>query len=823
MFRSYLIVALRNLLKNKVFSTVNILGLAIGTAACFFIFLYVHFELSYDMFHKNAADLYRVNISYSGSFSNLPPMASNHPAVGPAMKADFPEVVDFARAVNTSLFGGASTVSYTDQKSTVTTFNENKMFFVDPSFFTLFSLSFVAGNAASVLEDKNAIVLSQNTAKKYFANEDPLGKILYINKQMPFKVTGIFKDVPENSHIKFDMLISFDAIDENFGFNNWTWPEFYNYILLAPGTNPQKLEARFPEFIDKYLGSVMKQLNFGCEFHLQPITSIHLNSTYLKEPEATGSRRDIYFLTIIGVFILIVAWINYVNLTTAKSMERAKEVGLRKVAGAERAQLITQFISESLLINLLAVLVAALIIFSCFPFFSRFVGKNISQEFLASGLLSRAGFWLTVIAIFITGAVIVGAYPAFVLIRYKPALVLKGKFTQSAKGIFLRKTLVSIQFVLSILLIAGTIVVYKQLSFMQNRELGYDKDQILIVKAPITSDTTFGSKVNAFKNELLKHPSISGISGSSDIPGRLIVGKNTVRRASDDKTHNFITYIMQADEAYVNTYQIQLAAGRNFTKTDTTSIFRRRTDVKIIVNEEVVKALGYKSNEAALGQDLIFAYGNGEKMGEIIGIVKNYHQRSLKELYDPILYVYPSGDFWSFLSVHLNTKDLSRNLTSVQNAYKTIFNDSPFEYFFLNDFFNNQYQADQRFGKVFSLFTMLAIFVACLGLLGLSSFLSRLRTKEIGVRKVLGASVYSIMVLLGKDYLRLILLASVIASPIIYYATSRWLENYAFHIKLSWTMFVLPPLVLLLIALMAISIQSLKSALGNPVASIRTE
>jgi putative ABC transport system permease protein len=687
----------------------------------------------------------------------------------------------------------------------------------------LFSLPLVAGNATTLLEDRDGIVLSEPTAKKYFGNEDPLGKIIYINKQLPFKVTGVFKDVPENSHIKFDMLISFDAIDKDFGFTNWRWPEFYNYVLLAPGANPKKLENKFPEFVDKYLGSVMKQLNFSCQFHLQPITDIHLNSTYLKEPEATGNKRDIYFLTIIGVFILIVAWINYVNLTTARSMERAKEVGLRKVAGAGKPQLIAQFISESLLVNLLAFLIAALIVIGCFPFFNPFVGKNISQEFLASGLINQARFWLIVIAMFITGAFVVGAYPAFVLIRYKPALVLKGKFTQSAKGIFLRKTLVSIQFILTILLIAGTMVVYKQLSFMQNQDLGYNKNEILVVKAPVGTDSTFGSKVNAFKNQLLKNASISGVTGSSDIPGTLITGRNSVRRASDDKTHNFITYITLADEGFVNTYEMQLAAGRNFNKTDTTTIFDRRTDIKILVNEEVVKALGYRDNEAALGQDVIFAYGNGEKMGEIIGIVKNYHQRSLRELYDPILYVYPAGDYWSYLSVHINTNDISRNLTSIQNTYKAIFNDSPFEYFFLNEFFNNQYQADQRFGKVFSLFTMLAIFVACLGLLGLSSFLSRLRTKEIGVRKVLGASVYSILVLLGKDYVRLVLLASIIASPIIYYATTRWLENYAFHINLNWMIFLLPPVLLLLIALTAISIQSLKSALANPVTSIRIE
>jgi putative ABC transport system permease protein len=650
-----------------------------------------------------------------------------------------------------------------------------------------------------------------------------VGKTLYVNKQLPFKVTGVFKEVPENSHIKFNMLASFATMGENFGNDNWTWPEFYNYVLLAPGTDPKKLEAKLPAFINKYLAPVMKQLNFGCQFHLQKVTDIHLRSHYLKEPEPNGSERDIYFLSIIGILILLVAWINYINLSTAKSMERAKEVGLRKVAGASKTQLVTQFISESFIINLLAVIIAVVIVFCCFPFFSGFVGKNISQEFLSSGMLHQPGFWLIVLALFITGAFLVGAYPAFVLVRYQPALVLKGKFSQSAKGIFLRKSLVSLQFVLSILLIAGTIMVYKQLAYMRNQQLGYNKDEIVVIKAPAYTDSTSGSKVIAFKNALLKNPAVNGVTGTSGIPGQLIVDRNTIRKASDDKTHNFITYIMQTDENFLPTFQINLAAGSNFSETDSVDFFNQAAHLKVMVNEEVVKALGFKTNEAAIHEPVIFAYGNGDHKAEIIGVVKNYHQRSLREVYDPILYVYPSYNFWTYLSVQVNTTNIAKNLASIESTYKGIFAGTPFEYFFLNEYFNNQYQADQRFGKVFSLFTILAIFVACLGLLGLSTFLSRLRIKEIGIRKVLGASIYSILVLFSKDFVKLVCLASVIAIPIFYVVSNLWLRNYAFHIKFDWVMFVMPPLVLLFISLITISIQSLKAALANPVASIHTE
>jgi len=821
MLKNYLTIALRNMLKNKIFSMINILGLAIGMAACFFVFLYVNFESSYDRFNKNADNLYRVDISYSGSFSNLPPMATNHPAVGPAMKADFPEVTDFARVVTTSLFGAGFTMSYTDNKGNTNTFNEDKIFIADPSFLRLFSFPFIEGNPNTALAETNTIIISQSVATKFFGKENPIGKTLYVNKQQPFKVTGVFKEVPENSHIKFDMLVSFKVLGGQQD-DNWRWPEYYNYVLLAPGTDPKKVEAKFPAFINKYLGPTMKQLNFGCQFHLQKVTDIHLSNAYLKEPEASGSKKDIYFLSIIGVLILIVAWINYVNLSTAKSMERAKEVGLRKVAGASKPQLVTQFIAESFIINLLAVVIAGIIVLSCFPFFSGFVGKNISQEFLSSGLLSQSAFWLTVIALFITGAFLVGAYPAFVLVRYQPALVLKGKFSQSAKGIFLRKSLVALQFVLSILLIAGTLMVYSQLAYMRNQQLGYNKDEIVVIKAPAYIDSTFGSKIVAFKNELLKNPSVKGITGSSDIPGKLIMGKNTIRKASDDKTHNYITYIMQADENFLTTFQMQAAAGRNFSQSDSFD-FQHANYPAIMVNEEVVSALGYKNNEAAIHQPVIFGLGPGEIKGEIVGVVKDYHQRSLREKYDPIIYLYPSGNYWSYLSIHINTANLEKNLASIGSSYKTIFSGNPFEYFFLDEYFNNQYEADQRFGKVFSLFTILAIFVACLGLLGLSSFLSRLRTKEIGIRKVLGANAYSILILFSKEFVKLVCIASLIAMPIFYFAANMWLRNYAFHIQVNVLMLLTPPLLLLCIALLTTSIESIRAALANPVTSIRSE
>ena len=820
MFRNYFTIAYRNLIKNRIYTLVNIFGLAIGMAACFFIFQYVHFESSYDGFNKNLANLYRVNISFGGSFSNLPPMSTNHPAVGPAMKAEFPEVVDYARVVNPIHFVVATDVSFTNAKGDRVVFKPEKLYIADASFLTMFSFPFVSGDPSTALVEPKTTVISEKLAKKYFGKEDPMGKTLLLNRDLPLKVTGVFKDVPENSHIKFDMLISFSTLPKD-QVDSWTWPEFYNYVRLAPGTDPKKVEARLPALIDLHLGKILKQYNFLTYFHLQPLADIHLRSDSLKGPEENGSDKEIYFLTVIGIFVLVIAWINYINLSTAKSMERAKEVGLRKVVGALRWQLIGQFIMESVLINLLALILAAAIVYICFPYFGAFIGKDISAGSESSGLWHASGFWLSLVTIFLTGALLVGAYPAFILSAYKPVLVLKGKFFQSGKGIVLRKVLVSFQFVLSLLLIAGTVTVYRQLSFMRNQSLGYNKDEVLVVKVPPHYDSTYEYKLRSFQAQVLRQPSIADIALSTEIPGEPVVDRNSLRKATDDQTHNFITNIVEVDDHFINTYQMRLAAGRNFTFHDTSSDYQH-DKIKVIVNEEVVKALGYKNNEAAIHQYLTLTELD-DHHAEIIGVISNYHQRSLREGYDPMIYLYPSRNNWTYFSIHVHAGNISNGMSAIEDSYKSIFSGTPFEYFFMNEFFDRQYRSDQRFGKVFSLFTILTIIVACLGLLGLSSFIVRLRVKEIGIRKVLGASVYNILVLFSKDFIVLVAISSVIALPVTYFLVHLWLSNYAFHIPVDGFLFIAPPLILLIISLVTIGLQSFKTALANPVKSIKSE
>ena len=831
MLKNYFKVAYRNLLKNKVFSLVNIFGLAIGMAACFFIFLYVHFEASYDGFHKNAGDLYRVPITTSGRSGENVTAATNHPAAGPSMKQDFPEVINYARAAPMHLFMNASMISYTDGSRT-TTFNEDRIWLTDPSLLTMFSFPLLKGDPATALSDGKSIVISNTAAKKYFGEADPLGKTLSLNRETPFTVTGVFKDVPENSHLKFDMLMSFQVFQYtlfkalgpgNYLDNTWIWPEFYTYVQLAPGTDPKSLEAKLPAFVTRHLGDDMKKLDYKCQFHLQPIRDIHLKSDYAQEAEANGSEKEVYFLSIIGAFILIIAWINYINLSTAKSVERAREVGLRKVVGAGRIQLIVQFIMESVIVNLLALGVAGIIVWIGYPQFSHLTGKHIEDQFSDSGLLRQPLFWLSLTGAFAFGAFLVGAYPAFILSAFRPVLVLKGRLFQSTKGILLRKSLVSFQFILSILLIAGAITLFSQLSYMRRQGLGYNKDQVLVLKAPAIYDSTLANRMSAFENELLKNHAVASVSVSTEVPGKTIVERNDVRKLSDNERHSFTPSLVAIDDHFINTYQIGMAAGRGFSSGESSEISKSEI-ARVVVNEETVKGLGFKNDQAAINQPIIFKYGMGSVNAQIIGVIKNYHQRSLKEAYEPILYYYPKNNtHWAYISIRLNSDQLSQNIASFENIYKNVFAGNAFEYFFLDDYFNRQYQDDQRFGNIFSLFTGLAIFVACLGLLGLSSFIIRLRTREIGVRKVLGASISSLLLLFSKDFVQLVCLAAVIATPVIYFLASRWLDNYAFHIHLNWTIFILPPLLLLIISLITISLHSVKAALANPVKSIKAE
>ena len=833
MIKSYFKTEWRMLMRNKMYTVINVLGLALGMMACFYIFLYVNFEKSYDRFNINAPNIYRVPIAYSGSLSG-PASVTNHPALGPALKRDIPEVVDYVRLLSFKSLSKSNYLSY-EVGGKKKVFYENDIYFADSSFFKVFSYPLIKGDQKHCLSEWNGIVISESMARKYFGEEDPMGKIL-TSYAFPSKVTGVFADLPENSHLKFNALVPLaPALREWKQEGTWTWPIFYTYVQLKPGSDPKKVEAKFPGLIDKYLGKIMKELNFRSYLHLQPLTEIHTKSHYINEADVNGDDKEIFILSIIGVFILLIAWTNYINLSTAKSLERGKEVGVRKASGALRKQLIIQFLMEAVLVNLLALLLTIVLISQTMPLFNQLVGKNISTAFFTRGLGSHPTFWLWVIVAFLSGSLVVGAYPAFILSSFNPARVLKGIVIKSTTKFSLRRIILSFQFFLSIILIAATLVVFAQLNFMRTGDLGYNKNQLLVVKiSSAFTDSTHAAKLNYFKQEVLRRfSSVRNLSYTGDVPGRPINDHCEIRRAEQNIQHSFSTFSCKVDHNFTNTYEIPLAAGSNLSPEDSSEVLSRggsgvfglAKDLKVMVNEELVKGLGFKSVKEAVNQKIIFPSGNAEYHATIKGVVKNFHQRSLKDAYEPILFVYPSYNNWGWdnASLSINTNGIDKSLSGIESLFKETFPGKPFESFFLDDLFNNQYKADQRLGSVFGLFASLAIIVACLGLLGLSVFVIKLRTKEIGIRKVLGASVPSVLFLVSKDFIRLVCVVALLAVPATYWAANEWLKNYAFHIKLSWITFMLPPFILLVIVLLTVCVQSLKAAMSNPVKSLRTD
>ena len=820
MIRNYLKTSIRNILKTKVFTFINILGLAFGMASCLLLIQYVYFENNYDTFHENADYIFRVPISYSGSTAFSGSMATNHPALGPAMLQDFPEVIDFTRVVPASLFSKSLALSFTNDAGEKISHNEENIYLADSSLFSIFSFPLTSGTASNVLKEPQSIVISESLAQKYFRDTDPIGKNLVLGKTFSLMVTGIFKDIPENSHIKFDCLLSFSTLGPQMS-TIWKWPEYYTYVQLHPEADPIQLEAKFPEFIDKYLGEIQKEFDFQSHFTLQKLTDLHLRSNCQKEPRVTGDLKTLAFLEIIAFLILLVAWVNYVNLSSARSLERAKEVGFRKVAGASKYQLIVQFLMDSILINGLALALAIIIAVISLPYFNELAGKKFGETVMDLGLLRDIQFWVGMVIITLCGALLAGLYPAWLLSSYRASEVLKGKFTGSGSGIFLRKTFVVFQIFVSVCLIAGALIVSKQLTFMQNKYLGYAKDQMLILKFPSIIDSTIMVNANYFKNEIRSLTNVKAVSNSSDIPGQML-GANTIRKKESNFEDNAITFQSMVDFEYFNTYQMKLSAGRYFLSDDSTNILSSNNN-RLVVNEKLVEMLGYTSPEDAIGQSVYFHFGPKENEGTIIGVINNHNQRSLKEDYDPIIYLYPVFIPWNYYSINLNTDKISSTISDIENTYKRVFSGNPFDYFFLDEFFDEQYRSDQQFQKVFTVFSALAIMVALLGLFGLSTLMLAQRSKEISIRKVLGAKVSSIVILLSNEFIKLIVIGGIIASPLIFIGAKKWLDNFAFRVEIDWSIFIIPIALLVLVSLITISYQTIKAALENPVNALRQD
>ena len=816
MLTNHLKSAWRNIWKRKEFSLINLLGLSIGMAACLLILQYVQYEMSYDDFHDDLSGLYRVNLGMkSANEPEIVVRATNHPAVGPIARQDFPQVEEFARLVDVSIFAGSSVLLYKPEGGQIKSFYEENMFVADSTVLQFFDYPLVAGDPLTALSKPTGLVISESTAKRYFGHDDPMGKTLSINGDFEATVTGVLKDLPDNTHLKISALFSSALFSDEMN-NTWIWPEFYTYVKLAPNTDVQAFESQLDGFVNKYLGEVMAEFNIEEKMYLQPVNDIHLNGNLLKEAQENGNKKTVSFLILIAAMILLIAWINYINLSTSRSMERASEVGIRKVVGAHKKHLISQFLVESALMNLFAILLAVQMVVLAAPSFNRLVGKPIIEGSWMAELLGQSSTWAVLAIILFGGTLLAGLYPAFVLSSFKPAKTIKGKFFKSGQKFHFRHAMVVFQFMISLLMIVGTMTVFHQLSFMRNQDLGFNMDQILVVKTPSIIDSTYVEKIKVFRDKISQNSHVGDFTASSDIPGHIIQNNNSITRKGQSKEEAIFATYLFTDEYYVPTYELNLIAGKNFTKRVSEE---QITDV--ILNKKAIEQLGFNSPEEAIGKIISRKLNSWDDV-KVAGVVENINHRSLAHGQEAFVF-FNRPIMSDYYSIKINTKDISNTIANIENTYKQVFPLNPFDYFFLDDYFNKQYLADQRFGQVFSLFAGLAILVACLGLFGLVSYITARRTKEIGVRKILGASTIQILILLGKQFMWLVLIAATVAIPIAWWGGDQWLNNYAYRAELNSWIFIVPILIVMFIALLTILWQSSKAAHTNPVHALRTD
>jgi putative ABC transport system permease protein len=796
MFKNYIKISFRNLWKHRGFSFINISGLAIGLAAGFLMLLYVGFELSYDHFHSKSNTIYRVVANIDMPTGT---MEINKPAIAvpPNLKKEFSEILDAVRVMGVNL----------DIRNETVKLKENNAIAADSTFFKMFDFEILQGDKNTVLKEPYSIVLSETTAKKYFGNQSAIGQTLKIKDEdiqdINFTVTGIMKDFPENSHIQGDLVISMTTYTQGImtDFDQyWGMYDPSAYLLLNPNVDPVALASKFPEFMERNIGDEMRQNKSYVSLFLEPLKDVYLYSS--RGSNISGNINSIYVFSIIAIFILLIASINFINLTTARSVERAKEVGVRKVIGAEKRQLTFQFIGESIIIALLAFIVSVVLIVIFLPLFNTLSGKIISP-----GIFTNFSYIGILFIIAIAIGALAGTYPAFVLSSFKPVQVLKGSFSTGTKGILLRKGLVVTQFTISITLIIGTIIIYNQMNYMRNQELGFDKEQIVVL------ETNTSPARKALKDNLDDLPGVISTSFGSSVPGTgnsiaysLIKNKNR-----EDQVINIDAYF--TDYNFISQFGLKVVAGRGFSRdfgTDSTEA--------MVINEAAVKLLGYSSPEEALGID----FSQWGKSGQVIGVVKDFHFKSLEQNIKPLtMTIAPNRT--DLLSVKISTHNIEETLSSIEQKWETILPDDSFEFYFLDDAFNEQYQTHDRFGNLFISFTILAILISCLGLLGLVAYSTLQRKREIGVRKVLGASVVKIVKLLSKEFINLVGIAFIIASPLAWFIMNYWLEDFAYRIGVQWWMFAWAGISALCIAFVTVCFHATKASLANPVKSLRTE
>lgn len=818
MLQNFLKIAFRNLTLRKGYALMNIAGLAIGITCCLLIFEYVAYERSYDNFNENADRIFRVQDEEYQNGKLVVPCASAAPGVAPAMKREFPEVEDAGRISKAEL------LLSNDARNI--RFKESDVYFADQSIVNILQLPLEAGDSKTVLSEPDKVIISTEVKEKYFGNENPLGKVLTDHsngRTRSLQVTGVFNNYPANSHLKFSILISYPTFSKVIGTygrpddvleTNFDWTDFYTYILLRKGVDPKQVSAKLPGFIDRHYNNLPENKIQGDRYSLSlmPLKSIHLYSHYTEEAEANGDGQSVNFLFLVSLFIIGIAWINYINLATARSLERAREVGLRKVLGALKGELIWQFMLESLMLNVLALVVACGITFAVNPLFAALTDRPLPT------LISlKWNYQVYFLILLVVGTFLSGIYPALVLSRYQPVAVLKGLFKNSAGGQWLRKGLIVGQFAISIILIAGTMIVYRQLHYMQSQEPGANINETLVIKGAMASltDSAFREAYGAFKGEMLNVNGIKSITGSSAIMGNEILWSTNWHRLHGGSKQAINLFHIGIDGDFIKSYEIKMVAGESF------SSALRADRKKVILNESAIRALGFSSPKAAIGE-LISAGRNDMDSLEVKGVIADYHNEGLQKAIQPLVF-FCNRRTRAYYSVKMHGKNAIATVASIKKIWDQYFPADPFEYFFLDEFFNRQYAENKRFGKVFGLFAILAIGIACFGLFGLSAYNVLQRTKEIGVRKVLGASVNSLVLTLSKDFMVLVAFAFVIAIPITGLAMNSWLQDFAYRTTIPWWIYALAGVLSILIALLTVGFQALKAALANPINSLRTE
>jgi putative ABC transport system permease protein len=704
------------------------------------------------------------------------------------------------------------------------TSDESESLTVDNAFIRMFSFPFLAGDKNTALNNSHEVVLTETFARTLFKYQGSdlsalLNKTLVLeNEKQPYQVKGILKDVPPYSHLQFNLLISYPTLISN-GYReaeyDFTYSDFWHYVKLKPDTDYKTLQLRFGNFSDRHFQG-NKVSGSDEKFFLQPLTEAHLYSDFEYEIGITGKANVVWGLLILAIFILVIAWINYINLSTARAMERAKEVGLRKVSGARKTQLIFQFLSESLVINLMALMLAIIFIQMAQPYFNSLLGKDLSFTLLLGDGYGGYGTTVMLAAILLTGIVLSGFYPAFVLSSFQPTVVLKGSFGSSQKGVVLRKVLVVGQFAATGFLIAGSMVVYQQIAFMNAKDLGVNIKQVLVISPPIltTMDTTFKSRMNSFKHELKNIPNVTDAATSQRVPSFEMPRSFNVRRAGT--TDNLTTRRMGVDNDFFDLYGVTILAGRAFAPEDYTMPFSQRD--RTVLNQYAANLLGFQSPDDAIGKQIMVF----NRIWNVIGVVADYHQKSLRHPLEPIVFL-PTYDIYDPVSIKVQTANMDETISLIKEKYNAFFPGNYFDYYFLNERFNQQYRDDQLFGKVFGLFAGLAIFVACLGLFGLSAFITRLQTKEIGIRKVLGATAVQIVTLLSNSFAKPVIASIIIAMPIAWWVMNTWLQQFTYRIEVSAWILALSGLITICIALFTVSFQTVKAAMTNPTKSLRSE